>query len=332
MYNIKKTEELKRKLLPYNMKLISFILFLGLFSICSAQTFPGEGDNIDYLVTSGAGANLSAGDDDHQQSIFFLVPKNYSGSFYIRIYDPETSSSIDEINDSLPTKTSFSVYGGNGTLSNKTSRSVNYQSTIPGTQLKKRTFSNTQEYANTWFTFGPFNPKRGEFSEELDGYVIKLVIEGKEGNDVNLYKVALSSSSNANIPVSGANIFTYEYSFRLKSSASAVGHIYPYIDKQIISIKQYNFDADNDIQLKLFSTSKKGDLAKVSGNGNWSSSLHNITENEKGKCIDMQLQKQAGWHNDIVMYVLNQYDEAVPFFASPIGGSVKPSFKFKSEK
>lgn len=293
--------------------------------------FPGEGDNIDYLVTSGSDAARSAGDDDHQQVIFFLLPKNANIPFYIRIYDPETSGKTDEINDSTETLTVYTVWGGKGCHS-KTSRSVNFQKKIEGTQLKTKSFGADAQYDNKWYTLGPFSPKKGEYSETFEGYVFKLIVEGKSGENVNLYKVAMSSSADANVAVSGANIFTYEYSFRLKSKQGSVAHLYPYMDKKIISIQQYNFDSDSDVDLKLFSSVKKGESGPTSGNGNWSSSQHTIDAKEKGKCLDVQLQKKAGWHNDVVMYVLNQYGEAVPFFASPIGGSIKPKFSFESEK
>lgn len=297
-----------------------------------SQLFPGEGDNIDYLVTSGKNALKSAGDDDHQQIIFFLLPKNHTGSFYIRIYDPETSGAIDEKVDSLDTKTRFTVYGGKGNHSDSVSRSVSYQKRISGVELKKRTFGATSTYQKKWFTFGPFNPKKGEFDKTFNGYVFKLVIEGISGDDVNLYKLGLSSSNQKNIAITGANIFTYEYSFRLKSESASIAHLYPYMDKSIVSIKQFNFDADSDAVFRLFSSQKKGELAKSSGNGNWVSSKHYIKSAEKGKCLDLQLKKKAAWHNDIVVYVLNQYNQAVPFFASPIGGAVKPKFKFNSDK
>ena len=197
----------------------ALILLLTLSSHFSiAQLFPGEGDNIDYLITSGKKAPISVGDDDHQQVVFFLLPTEYSSSFYIRVYDPETGGAIDEKVDSLDTETSFIVYGGKGNYSDSISRSVSYQKNSSGISLKKRTFGSTTNYQKKWFTFGPFNPKRGEFVESLNGYVFKLVIEGISGDDVNLYKLALSSSDKANINVAGANIFTYEYSFRLKSA------------------------------------------------------------------------------------------------------------------
>lgn len=313
------------------MKIISILYCFCVISVSFAQTFPGEGDNIDYLVTSGKNADLTVGDDDHQQSIFFLLPKNADAPFYIRIYDPETSGSFDEMEDSTETTTEFSVYGGKGCHSSE-SRSVKYQKNISGTLLKDKSFGSSETYDGSWYSFGPFSPKKGEYSSDFDGYIFKLVVEGKSGTNANLYKIALSSDRNKNVNVPGANIFTYEYSFRLKSKTGSVAHVYPFMDKGIVSIKQYNFDSDSDIDLQIFSVVKKGESGEVSGNGNWSTSKHLVAEDEKGKCLDIQLQKRASWHNDIVMYVLNQYDEAVPFFASPIGGSVKPKFTFESEK
>lgn len=310
------------------------LMFLGMFIAGSvvAQQFPGEGDNIDFLITSGGSASKQVGDDDHQQVVFFLLPKDVSSPFYIRIYDPETSGSFDEKNGGFDTETTFTCYGGAKTHSDSTSRGVGYQRKPKGTKLTGKSFGVSEKYDQKWYVMGPFSPKQGEYSEAFEGYVFKLVVQTSGGNDVNLYRLALSSNKTSNVDIPGGNIFTYEYSFRLKSKAGAVAHVYPYIDENVVSITQNNFDFDQDGKMYLYSVVKKGERVTGSHNGNWKSSKHKIVGKEKKKCLDLQIRKHASWHNDMVMYVTNQYDQPVPFFASPIGGNIKPKFSFSRAK
>ncbi len=314
------------------MRLFIYIIFLIMCAQpCVGQLFPGKGDNIDYLVTSGKDAGLKIGDDDHQQTIFFLVPTRNDAPVYVRIFDPGFNQQVDEINGTMNSETSYQLYGGAGCLSDSASRSVRSNQKHSGVFIDEKTFGSDPTWTKKWYSFGPINPKKGEFNPIFGGYVFKLVIDGIEGDDVNLYKVALSTSPETNIPLPGGNLFTYEYSFRLKSKGGSLAHVYPYMDQDIVSIKQFNFDSDNDVQLSFYSVVKKGDKAPASANGVWANSMHQIRKEEKKKCLDLQLKKRASWHNDMVMYILNQYGEAVPFFAAPIG-DIRPKFSFERVK
>ncbi|MES2628978.1 MAG: hypothetical protein V4616_08415, partial [Bacteroidota bacterium] len=103
-------------------------------------------------------------------------------------------------------------------------------------------------------------------------------------------------------------------------------HLYPLIDETAVSLRQYNFDFDNEGAIKIYSVSKNGIPVALSGDGTWATSVHTVTQNEKGKSMNLQIIKSQSRINDMTFYILNQYDEAVPFFAIPIGGL--PKFKF----
>lgn len=314
------------------MKIVLLILlnFIGFIAI--SQSIPAKGENIDFLVTSGSDAQISIGDDDHQQVIYFLIPETVESAFYIRVFDPEINGKNDEINGVTNTKTTFKVYGGNGAHSALNAKSINYVENISGSVLFERTFGSEKTYDNEWFSFGPLNPKEGELDPTFKGYIFKVVVNGLAGDDVNLYRCAVSSSNTANLDIPGANAFTYEYSVRLKSEKGEIAHFYPYIDEQVVSIKQFNFDFDYDGKMRLFSSVKKGEVLSASGNGTWSNSKHYVDEKEKGKCLDLQVIKNGSWHNDMVIYIVNQYNVPVPFFAVPLGGVPEPEMKFKTIK
>ncbi|TXC77040.1 hypothetical protein [Luteibaculum oceani] len=298
-----------------------------MFQLASGQVMPASGENIDFLSTFGAQADPQWGDDDHIQIVFFLIPKTYKRPIYLRIFDPECGGQHDLLTE-VPwnTKTNFSVYGGAKAYSEKDAQQYNpgpnYRS---GNLIISVDFSD-KPYDNEWYTLGPFNPAEGEYNKALDGFIFKVIVEGTEGNDGNVYRLALSTVPKNNIPIPGGNAFTYNYTFRLKNSRTQVAHLYPYIDNSVISIKQFNFDFDSEGEIKLYSVAKNGHVLVSSGDKELSTSEHKVDEIERGKSMDIQIAKNQDRVNDMTFYILNQYNQAIPFFAIPIGGIPKYNF------
>ncbi len=310
------------------MRVLLILIAFGCRTALLAQGVPSREENVSHIVTFGAQSQRSWGDDDFSQTFFFLVPGTYAKPIYINVYDPETGGRLDELNGDWNTKMKYSVYGGKETFTNKEARGIaptkNYKS---GVLLASKTFDQDPNYDQKWYSFGPFNPSDGEFVEELGGFVFKIICEGSSGNDGNLYSYFLSIKSNENIAVEGGNAFTYEYSFRLKDQAKSIAHLYPFLDKDVISIKVNTFDFDNDGNIKLYSNAKNGHFVSVSNDNEWVESQHSIQELERNKSIDVQVFKFSSTNNDMVMYVTNQYDVPLPFFAIPLGGV--PKYKYK---
>lgn len=296
----------------------------SIHSICQAVPSPEE--NIPFLVTFSKSAKKAFGDEDYCQTFFFSVPQNYAKPFYIRIFDPNIGGKHDEIINKSDSKTLFSVYGGKGCITDPDARAIdpigNYKS---GNLLYKQSFGAEEKYDNQWISFGPFNAQQGEFSEEYFGYIFKLICEGQEGDDGNLYRYFLSTSSEENIPIPGGNAFTFEYTFRLHASHDQIAHLYPFVNDNVISVKQHNFDGDNDGEMKLFSVRSKGYPMALSGDNEYAESTYQINEREKGTSLDIQFIKGKNDldRNNLVVYITNQYGQTLPFFAIPIGGIPK---------
>jgi hypothetical protein len=313
-----------------NIFIRTFLLFLAVLAWGrqAAQQVPSGQENLAYLVTFGINGDHSWGDDDFSQTVFFTIPRTQSAPFYIRIFDPETFGEHDEAKEGWDTKMKFSVYGGKDAYYHKDARGINpignYKS---GILMESRIFGNEAATDNKWVSMGPFNPQQGELVSEFDSYVIKVIIDGMKGDDGNAYKLFLSSKHDDNIPVPGANAFAYEYSVRLLSQAQSVAHVYPFADDLVSRFKIRTFDFDNDGQIKLYSSVKNGRQIETSGNNEWSVSEQPIVEEEKNKCLDLQIVKKGDYKNDIVLYITNEYDMPVPFFAAPLGGV--PRYKYK---
>jgi len=295
-----------------------------------SQPVPTPEENIPFLVTFGSQSDKSWGDDDFCQIFFFVIPTTYTSPFYIRVFDPDCGGELDELKGVFDTRTRFAVYGGKDCFSNPDARQPdpvgNYKS---GNLLSSKVFGNDAKYDQKWYSFGPFNPTEGELKTEYGGYIFKMIIEGLSGDDGNLYKMFLSTRNDANVAIEGSNAFTFEYTFRMWDDPSKVSHIYPYIDDKVISVKISNFDWDDDGLIRIVSVSKNGELVKVSGDNEWVSSTHIITEEEKNTSLDIQFIKRREnpiRNNNVVIYVTNQYGEMLPFYVSPIGGI--PRYKY----
>ena len=308
------------------IKRVIFILVM-LPTVGFSQLVPSNFEQIDYLVTFGPSSHPSWGDDDHSQVFFFVIPKSFTKPIYIRVFDPDVGGTLDEKNGEWNTTTRFRIIGGRGVHSEDSRKTDPVGDYDAGQLLASRTFGVDNRYNNQWFTFGPINPLEGEDSEELNGYVFKVIAEGVKGNDGNLYKYFLSTQPNLNREVEGANAFTYEYSFRLPVPYGSIAHLYPFIDENVQSITQHNFDYDKEGVIMIYTVAKNRHRGATSSNYRWATSKHNIVKDEKNTTMDIQIVKRGTSRNDMVCYITNQYDEAMAFFSVPVGGP--PKFKYK---
>ncbi len=309
--------------------IISLLFLIAGFQMI-AQPVPAEDENIPHLMTFGPKAETSWGDDDFSQTFFFVIPEEHTSPIFIRVFDPDVGGEVDEINGYWDTKISYSVYGGTDAFRDEDAQGIdpvgNYRS---GNLLATKVFGENPRYDNNWYTFGPFNPTEGELAKEYGGYIFKVICEGIEGDDGNMYRYFLSTSPSENKRIEGANAFAYEYSFRMHNDPNEVSHIYPYIDDRTISVEQKNFDWDNDGMIRVVSVARQGLLCKVSGDDVWAQNQFKILDEEIGTSLDFQFIKRKNppvKNNNVVISVKNQYGELLPFYTIPIGGV--PKYKY----
>lgn len=304
------------------MKLSVFSLF-ALFFVFGGfcQSLPSLTENVEYIATFGKNCPASWGDDDHSQVIFFLVPKNRSKACYIRVFDPDCGGKIDKARNVFNSRTKFSLYGGKACYSNKDARGINPVGNFTSGQLlSEKEFGESPQYDNKWYTFKALNPSEGEYIEKYDAYIFKLVVSGNSGDDGNMYKVFLSEFSDENVPVSGGNIFTYEYSFHLLSKKGVATHITPFVESDVSEVHINTFDFDDDGEMLLYSVLKNRHVIKYSGNNEWKKSIHSIGSKEQKTSLDIQIVKGSGEDNDMCIYLTNKYNIPIPIFSIPLGG------------
>jgi hypothetical protein len=310
----------------YSILILIFLLESSCTSFLQAQAVPGKDENIPFLVTFGKFGKTSWGDNDFYQIFFFSILKDYTKPFYIRVFDPDCGGENDEIQGDFNSKFLFSVYGGKGVDPDKNEDSkgldkgVNYKS---GNLLASKVFGSEARFDNKYYTFGPFNPPEGDFNERWNSYIFKIICEGINGDDGNLYRFFLSRDPNNNLPIEGANAFTYAYTFRMWNDFKSVAHIYPFVDTGIVFIKQSNFDWDNDGKILVVSRYKQGIEVPISNENNWESSNIPIEPDEVNSSLDFQFHKRQGdlvKNNNVVVTLKNQRGDALKFYSSPIGG------------
>jgi hypothetical protein len=275
-------------------------------------------------VTFGGDSDPAWGDDDFCQIFFCVIPRSQTGPVYIRVYDPDTGGDLDELNGDFNSVIDFSIYAGKGCWSDTAAQSIhpagNYKS---GYLLSSKSFGIDSKYDKKWYTFGPFNPLEGEYSERIGGNAFKIIAHGISGDDGNLYKYFLSTSPTENVAVEGGNFFTYKYHFRLSDDQKHICQIYPFVDDLTISIEISNFDWDNDGIIRIFSISKNGILCDASGENHWTVRKFPIVAEEKNSSVEIQFRKNQSLqvrNNNVVIAVRNQYGISLPFYVIPIGG------------
>lgn len=309
-------------------KFLILSLFSGVISLPEAfsQVVPSKDENISFLVTFGKSGETSWGDNDFRSIFFFTIPKDFNRQFYIKVFDPDVGGENDEIQGLWDSRTMFSIYGGKGVDPDRNieSRGLNdgdnYKS---GSLLASKVFGNDPKYDNSYFAFGPFNPSEGDYNEKWKSYIFKIVCEGISGDDGNLYRYVLSHDEKSDLPIEGANAFTYEYTFRMWNDIKSIAHIYPYVDTGIVSIKQRNFDWDDDGVILVVSTYKQGISVPISNENDYAESKIPVEQQEIGKSLDFQFHKKQSFlvrNNNVVVSLQNQRGDALPFFSSPIGG------------
>jgi hypothetical protein len=149
------------------------------------------------------------------QTVFFAVPAQLKDTVYFRVFDPDCGGTYDKPNGLWETNTIFEVYGGKGCISEidarKTEPTGNYKS---GTILHRVLFGCESEVDGKWVSFGPFSIDQGEALDDYPKYVFfKLIVEGRTGNDGNVYALSVSSSGDTIREIANAGIFEYRRTY-----------------------------------------------------------------------------------------------------------------------
>jgi hypothetical protein len=194
------------KFFSMRMLLVTVVLFLAGTPLISQSVAEDA-----LLLATFGNMNQEEFSSSASHAHFFAVPRRGIDKLFIRVFDPDCGGAYDRPAGLWETNTIFEVYGGEGCISEPDARqswpSGNYKS---GNILSKALFACESEVDGTWVSFGPFTPAMGEKLTEYPDYVFfKLVVEGRTGNDGNLYNLFISSDSGKNSSIPNSRIFEY---------------------------------------------------------------------------------------------------------------------------
>ena len=294
-----------------------------------SQPVPSAEEKIPFICTFSKDSDKEWGDDDFVQTFFFVVPETWRKPVYIRVFDPDIGGLHDENHFEFDSKSRITVIGGKGAHSDPDARGPEPTGNFrAGVQLYSRSFGQSASHDNKWFTMGPFNPAEGEMQPQIGGRVFKVIIEGLQGDDGNLYKLFLSEFPDENIAIEGGNGFAYEYTFRLSDKIGSVSHLYPFVAENVSAVRIKVYDYDDEGSIRIVSTAMKGDVCALQENDKWIESRHRVSKHEINTSLDIQfIKNKAVKNNNIVVFITNQFNETMAFYTSPIGGIPKYTYK-----
>lgn len=183
------------------------ILVLTSLPVAAQKQLP----DTSFLATFGNMSGTDCVDNDFSQTAFFVVPEKYTGEIYLRVFDPDCGGGYDIKNGLWETNTIFEVFGGEGCVSAPDARLVspsgNYKS---GVLLDKALFACESSLDENYYSFGPYTAQQGERLAEYPGYLFfKVIVEGRTGDDTNVYALFVSSSANYNQEIASSKMFGY---------------------------------------------------------------------------------------------------------------------------
>jgi hypothetical protein len=171
------------------------------------------------------------------------------------VFDPDCGGTLDIQNGwAWDTPFTFTVYGGPGTYTHPDARSAHPTAgASSGTVLATAVFTENPGTDGSWYSFGPFSAADGESvgSKRL----LKLTVAGGpqppfDGGgraDLNIYNVALSTSSATNTAPDGARIVGFSWTFLIpQATYSTPPRLFPYAASDTSTFAQHNWDYDSD--------------------------------------------------------------------------------------
>jgi PKD repeat protein len=263
------------------------------------------------MVTYGPAAAIAEGDDDFKQIILLQIPESVTDSLYLRIFDMDCGGTQDlALGGNWDTQTRFMLYGGASAFSAATIQSSfpNAADLAAGILLKSEVAGENALLNNEWRTFARFLPSAGE---KVGGYYyLKLVVQGVNGNDANVFDVRLSQSESQNKMTVGAKLFSYAPTVRLRKE-DPFASVKFLIPENLQKILVYNFDlAGADVS---FETALRSNLLMTSsGQGEWVKNPVTLEKLETGRLCAISFGQGGETPNDATFYVTDEANKALP--------------------
>ncbi|MCF8413523.1 MAG: PKD domain-containing protein, partial [Melioribacteraceae bacterium] len=291
------------------MKLITTLILIFSISIFAQ-------DRINY-ITYGSDASINEGDDDHHQILIIKVPANRITPIYVKIFDADIGGDFDMPFGPWNTTTKFTLLGGEGAVPETLKAAFPDSASMhSGEVIESVTFGEDINANADWITLANVMPFLGDSS---DGYFeFKLLVEGNNGNDANVYDVLVSDSEFDNHQSESVELFAYEVTIRLTQfdNYASVRFMTPLNQS---SIEVNHFDAGtSDMSFETpFRTFK---MTSRSGQGNWVSQKIALEDVEQNTLSEIHFGQGGESPNDATFYITDANLKALPILLPIIDG------------
>lgn len=191
------------------------------------------------MAAYGPNALTIEGDHDHRLVVRFDVPADRRGTVHVRLFDPDTAGLHDEVFGRPDGRTRFSIYGADARVQFGPDDAGIYQEYVSGTPLVSREFGADRRLDDSWTTLASLDVGDGELFGNRRMFF--LVVDGIDGNDGNLFDVAISASAAAQEAVTDARLYSYMPTVRVlnRRSITELGFAIP---NGATSLTFINFD------------------------------------------------------------------------------------------
>ncbi len=184
--------------------LVSALLLMTLGAVARANA-----NEPVYLVAYGPTASPTEGAHTPYQVLLLELPASTASPVFLRLFDADCGGGHDAPTGPFDTRTRFALYGGSAATSAPSlrTRQPSAEDLAAGTLLKAWEVENEPAHNDRWTVLAPLRVEQGE--RVADVVRFKLVVQGMQGNDGNVFLAELSASEDRLEPVPGARVLAY---------------------------------------------------------------------------------------------------------------------------
>ena len=202
-------------------------LALGVSAAALSIASPAVAQSVEteaLMVVYGPFAPSREGDVDKLERLYFSLPAGSTGTYYLRVFDPEYGGDNDTIQGRSNSATLYRFFGGDGAFSQTPRPSMvedgagplPYDRRVsieaPGEMLFERRYDDDPTGDMQWVTFTEFDASAGEVVG--DRIYFRLDVQGIGGDDGNVFIADVSQSPTGNQRPDGLEVVAYDPTMR----------------------------------------------------------------------------------------------------------------------
>jgi len=262
----------------------------------------------------GPNARRGLGAEDAVQIAFFRFKIDLDEDLYISVFDPDASGGHDSYYFGAASPTKFTIYGGPGAFTDKSSRELTPSAEQKGRALASKEF--LKEYDNQWYHFGPF--------KALDGEVVgnwcyfKVVAHALKGSHQNNFRLAAT-------PREGGEGFCYKMSLNMQHESGLETKFFIEVPQGMTRLIEMNYDVDASGGQLYFDTVERSFRLAPSRSGKWIRNQIDLEPRETGHRGTYRFVKGAQRRTNMTLMFVDANERLLRIFSSDGAVDVAPS-------